>query len=226
MDADDIDTCEEMTRTISHTDIMKEAYHLLELEEVVPGRANIAAVHFDEQPNSAVICHIEMVDPISPKSSRRSVSKRCHHFLPTCESRRRSARHRLGDEDRLPDTVGSHKSGIVDMMSFIYWLIVSQLRSESPHVQEVPLLMAIDVSPRGTEDNIELSIGLVEALLHLLDGATLIFYTLHAFVDILKEVSVAARIIQSVNDHIIALVSRKIVSAKRQPDSSSCSCDN
>jgi hypothetical protein len=40
MDAHDIDTCEEVTRIISHIDIVKEAYHLLELEEMVPGRAN------------------------------------------------------------------------------------------------------------------------------------------------------------------------------------------
>jgi hypothetical protein len=67
MDAHDIHTCEEMTRTISHTDIMKEAYHVLELEEVLPGRANLAGVHLDEQPNKAITYHIEMADPIPPE---------------------------------------------------------------------------------------------------------------------------------------------------------------
>jgi hypothetical protein len=86
--------------------------------------------------------------------------------------------------------------------------------------------MGIDISPRFTEEHIELSTGFVESLLHLLDGTTLIFDTLHALVDILNEVSVAARIVQPVIDHLVALVSRKVVSAKRQPNSSSCSGEN
>jgi hypothetical protein len=77
----------------------------------------------------------------------------------------------------------------------IYGLIIFQLRSESPHFQEVALLMAIDVSRRFAEDHIELSTALVEALIHLLDGRTLSFDTLHALVDIFNEVSVAARIV-------------------------------
>jgi hypothetical protein len=53
-----------MTRTISQTDIVKEADHILELEEVVPARVNFAGVHLDEQPNNAITYHIEMADPI------------------------------------------------------------------------------------------------------------------------------------------------------------------
>jgi hypothetical protein len=64
MGAHDINTCEEMMRTISHTDIVKEACHLLELEEVVPGRANLAGVHLDEQPNNVITYHLEMAGPI------------------------------------------------------------------------------------------------------------------------------------------------------------------
>jgi hypothetical protein len=74
--------------------------------------------------------------------------------------------------------------------------------------------MAIDFRPRFTEDHIEPNTGLVEAFLHLLDGTMLVFDTLHALVDILNEVSVAARIVQPVIDHITALVSRKVVSVK------------
>jgi hypothetical protein len=37
MDAHDIKTCGEMTCTIPYTDMVKEAYHLLELEELAPG---------------------------------------------------------------------------------------------------------------------------------------------------------------------------------------------
>jgi hypothetical protein len=95
---------------------------------------------------------------------------------------------------------------VVDNMSFIYELIVSQLRSDSPHVQEVALLMAIDVSACFTDEHIELSTGLVEALLPLLEGTTLIFDTLHALVDILNEVSVAARILQPIIERLMALV--------------------
>jgi hypothetical protein len=80
-------------------------------------------------------------------------------------------------------------------MFFIYGLIVSQLLTESPHVQEVAFLMAIDVSPRFNEDHIKLSTGLVEVLLHLLDGTILIFDTLHALIDIVNEVSVTPRIV-------------------------------
>jgi hypothetical protein len=92
MDAHDINTYEEMTRTISQTDIVKEAYHLLELEEVVPGRANLAGVHLDEQPNNTITYHIEMADPVPPpKSSRRSVSKR---YIPSLMfSERRNKLH-------------------------------------------------------------------------------------------------------------------------------------
>jgi hypothetical protein len=86
--------------------------------------------------------------------------------------------------------------------------------------------MAIDVSPRFPEDHIKLSTGLVEALLHLPDEMTLIFGTLHALIDILNEVSVAARIVQSILDHLMALISRNVVSVKRQTNSSSCSCEN
>jgi hypothetical protein len=67
MDVHDIHTCEEMMATISHTDVVKEASHLLELEEVVPGRANLAGVHLNEQSNNAITYHIEMADPIPPK---------------------------------------------------------------------------------------------------------------------------------------------------------------
>jgi hypothetical protein len=99
-------------------------------------------------------------------------------------------------------------------MSFIYGLTVSQLRFDSPHVKEVALLMAIDFPSRFTEDHIELSNGLVEEILHLLDETTLIFDTLHALVDILNEVSVSTRIVRPVIDHLMALVSRKVVSVK------------
>jgi hypothetical protein len=64
--------------TISHTDVVKEEYHLLELEEVVPGRANFAGVHLEEQPNSAITHHIEMAGPISPEVIAAIVLKAVH----------------------------------------------------------------------------------------------------------------------------------------------------
>jgi hypothetical protein len=81
MDANDINSCEEMTRTISHTDLAKEAYHLLELEEVVPGRANLAGIYLDEQLNNAITYHIETADPV-PRSHRGDLSQ--NGALPAC----------------------------------------------------------------------------------------------------------------------------------------------
>jgi hypothetical protein len=42
MDCEDINTPEQMTTTIAHTDIVKEAMQVLELRHRVPGRENLA----------------------------------------------------------------------------------------------------------------------------------------------------------------------------------------
>jgi hypothetical protein len=58
MDAHDINTPDEMTRTIAHIDIVKEAYRVLELEEVVPGRANLTGVHLEAEPTNEIMYNI------------------------------------------------------------------------------------------------------------------------------------------------------------------------
>jgi hypothetical protein len=62
MDAHDISTPDEMTRTIAHIDILKEAYQLLELEEVVSGRANLAGVQLEVEPTNEIVYDIMMAN--------------------------------------------------------------------------------------------------------------------------------------------------------------------
>jgi hypothetical protein len=49
-----------MIGTITHTDIVQEADHALELDEHAHRRVNLAGVHIDENPPHAKIVHIEM----------------------------------------------------------------------------------------------------------------------------------------------------------------------
>jgi hypothetical protein len=67
MDAHDINTPDEMTRTIAHIDIVKEVYRLFELEEVVPGRANLAGVHLEAEPTNEIMYDIVMANRVAPE---------------------------------------------------------------------------------------------------------------------------------------------------------------
>jgi hypothetical protein len=66
-DDHDINTPDEMTRTTAHIDIVKEVYRLLELEEVVPGRANLADVHFETEPTNTITYDIVMANHVAPE---------------------------------------------------------------------------------------------------------------------------------------------------------------
>jgi hypothetical protein len=48
MDSDDINISKEMTSTIAQTDTVKEAKRVLEREDSVPRRVNLAGVHVDD----------------------------------------------------------------------------------------------------------------------------------------------------------------------------------
>jgi hypothetical protein len=63
----DINTPDEMTRIITHIDIIKETYRLLELEEVVPGRANHAGVHLGAEPTNKIMYDIVMANRVAPE---------------------------------------------------------------------------------------------------------------------------------------------------------------
>jgi predicted Zn-dependent protease len=67
MDAHGINTPDEMTRTMSHINIVKEAYRLLELEEVIPGRADLAGVHLEAEPTNEIMYDIVMANRVAPE---------------------------------------------------------------------------------------------------------------------------------------------------------------
>jgi hypothetical protein len=56
-----------MTRTIAHIDIVKEIYRLLELEEMVPGRAHLAGVHLEAEPTNEIMYNIVMDNHVAPE---------------------------------------------------------------------------------------------------------------------------------------------------------------
>jgi hypothetical protein len=62
MDSHDINTPEEMTNTIAHTDQAREAHRVLGLCLSVHGRASLAGVHLGETPPNGTVYDIEMAD--------------------------------------------------------------------------------------------------------------------------------------------------------------------
>jgi hypothetical protein len=62
MDSHDINTPKEMTNMIVHTDIVNEANRVLEIDQTVPGRSNLAGVHIDEQPPRGTVYDIAFAD--------------------------------------------------------------------------------------------------------------------------------------------------------------------
>jgi hypothetical protein len=67
MDAHDINTPNEMERTIAHTDIVKEAQRDLGLEEHPQHRINIGGVHIERGVIRSRIFHIRMPADLNPK---------------------------------------------------------------------------------------------------------------------------------------------------------------
>jgi hypothetical protein len=59
-DANDINTPDEMERTIAHTDIVKEAHRDLGIEEPVRKRVNVGGVHVDSRHPHAKVFEVEM----------------------------------------------------------------------------------------------------------------------------------------------------------------------
>jgi hypothetical protein len=67
IDAPDINTPDEMTRTIPHIDIVKEVYRLFELEEVVPGQANLTGLRLEAEPTNEIMSDIVMANLVAPE---------------------------------------------------------------------------------------------------------------------------------------------------------------
>jgi hypothetical protein len=67
MDCEDINTPEQMTTTIAHTDIVKEAMQALELRNRVPGRENLAGVHLTDKAPAKKVYDIALTTPMQPE---------------------------------------------------------------------------------------------------------------------------------------------------------------
>jgi hypothetical protein len=68
MDAHDVNTADEMERTIAHTHIVKEAQWHLGLEERVHNRLNLAGVHLDASAPPGMILDVAMPENLTPDS--------------------------------------------------------------------------------------------------------------------------------------------------------------
>jgi hypothetical protein len=66
MDAHDVNTADEMERTIAHTHIVKEAQWHLGLEEHVHNRLNLAGVHIDSSAPPPITIEVGMPDNLTP----------------------------------------------------------------------------------------------------------------------------------------------------------------
>jgi hypothetical protein len=78
MQCHDINTTTQMTSTIVHTDIVKEANRVLEVKQRVRGRANLAGVHIGDTPEDATAYHIEMANLIPPETIARICLQAVH----------------------------------------------------------------------------------------------------------------------------------------------------
>jgi hypothetical protein len=67
-DANNLNTANEMTGTIAHTDIVQETDRTLELEEHAHHRVNLAGVHIEDTPPHAKAFHIEMPTNLDPET--------------------------------------------------------------------------------------------------------------------------------------------------------------
>jgi hypothetical protein len=77
MDSNDVNTPEQMTTTIAHTDIVKTCSHVLQLEDHVPGRTNLAGVQIDED-ESETMFNIELANPMPPEAIAQICPKAVH----------------------------------------------------------------------------------------------------------------------------------------------------
>jgi hypothetical protein len=79
MDCENVNTADRMTMTITHTDIVKEAAHSLQLNEHVSGRVNLAGVQLDNNnPSNKIMDHIELANPMAPKAIAQICLKAVH----------------------------------------------------------------------------------------------------------------------------------------------------
>jgi hypothetical protein len=79
MDANDVNTAERMTASIVHTDVVKEALRVLELDEHVPGRANLAGVRLTGTPSPDRITYdVVMANPIGADTIAELCLKAVH----------------------------------------------------------------------------------------------------------------------------------------------------
>jgi hypothetical protein len=67
MDGHDVNTAEQMTKTIAHTDLVKEAMEKLELKDTVPGRVNLAGVRLGTDPPGKITYSVEMQNEMGPE---------------------------------------------------------------------------------------------------------------------------------------------------------------
>jgi hypothetical protein len=81
MDGDDVNTPEQMTTTISHTDIVKEAMLALEMPDVVHGRDNIAGVHLTNKAPAKKVYDIALTTPMDPEEIAKILLNSVHGNL-------------------------------------------------------------------------------------------------------------------------------------------------
>jgi hypothetical protein len=67
MDARDINAHDEITLTIAYIDIIKEASRLLELDEAIPSRPNLAGVHLETEPTNKIMYDVMMTNRVAPE---------------------------------------------------------------------------------------------------------------------------------------------------------------
>jgi hypothetical protein len=68
-DGNNLNTANEMTGVIAHTDIVQEADRALELEELAHHRVNLAGVHIDDTAPHAKTFHIEIPTNLDPETT-------------------------------------------------------------------------------------------------------------------------------------------------------------
>jgi hypothetical protein len=79
MDSNDVNTPEQMTNTIAHTDMVKTCYRILDLEDHVPGRTNLTGVQIDEdEDEDEMMFNIELANPMPPEAIAQICLKAVH----------------------------------------------------------------------------------------------------------------------------------------------------
>jgi hypothetical protein len=77
-DSNDVNTPARMKAVIAHTEIVTQALIDLELDQTIPGRANLAGVQLTDGPLTKKVSEIELAPPIDPEAVAQICLKAAH----------------------------------------------------------------------------------------------------------------------------------------------------